>query len=209
MSWKNVSYCHGFLQSKYRIQEDSSYEKGAYALQWNFCWCARRHGAEDMSKEDLRSLERKARYFKIMLVETFDEHRDFDLYKLQYYLFHYGVKDIERVGTFSILKAGSCELFNFHISSKYRRALQRRLTRMTEKVNVREGRYERLLSYRNREDDRKLEQSDERMTRSRQSALYVVRNGITKYNRRNGTWWWCGFAQKLDSQHFVRIAGNV
>lgn len=47
-------------------------------------------------------LDKRAKAFKWMLVDTFDEQYDSDLYTVRYHLFYHISKDLRKFGTLSV-----------------------------------------------------------------------------------------------------------
>lgn len=68
---------------------------------------------------DLSSLEGRIHDFKLMLVETSDEHCDLGLYTIKYHLLTHTAENIQRFGTLSHLDISPYDHFHVYMKQAY------------------------------------------------------------------------------------------
>lgn len=89
----------------------------------------------EFTEETLEMLDETVKTFKLMLVNTIDEHCSSSLYTLKSHLLFYIAADLRKFLTLSVLGNSLYESFNVQIKHLHRKNSQNRQTRMTETVN--------------------------------------------------------------------------
>lgn len=98
------------------------------------------------NREHMGHLEEKGSEFRKILVKMLDEHRDYGLYTVLYYLSDHMIENIQTFETISVLASSPYAEFNKHIKKAMKRTLQKR-ERIEKKVSLTKRGYERELSY--------------------------------------------------------------
>lgn len=89
------------------------------------CDSTRAEGHRAWTVKALQMLAEGVRVFKRLVVLTFGEHCNSDLYTLRYHSTHHTVEDVRKIETLSVLDSISDELVNVHIKHCYRKTLKR------------------------------------------------------------------------------------
>lgn len=131
------------------------------------------------SNKGIMNLEGRVKVLKRVLIETFDERCDSELYTLKYHVLDHMLEGIQNFGTLSFLESILYEHLNVHTKQVYRITSQRTQTRMTETVNVVNRNYERVLSYGKEEVGETSGRNDERKANVSRSGAYLLHNGIS------------------------------
>lgn len=90
----------------------------------------------DMERESSAKPGKIAAIFKRLLVKRFDEHRDTDLYLLEYHIIKYIVKYIQISPFLSVSETNTCQYFNEPIRQVCKRASKRKRQLMMKTLDA-------------------------------------------------------------------------